>query len=443
MPFRSLSFLAAVFISGFLLAATLHFRQWERRVIEWDVTSYYQFLPALFYHGDLRFEFVQPEDGPAHRFHLGQDEVGNRFGKMTAGLAVMYLPSFGLGHVLAGALGQPTNGFTDPYEFGLLLGAWFYVFLGLLLLRKVLLHWKFREVTVALVLLLTALGSNLPYYTSIEGGMSHAYNFFLFAALLRVYQRWRTGGQMGWALLTGGLVGLMTWIRPINVLMGLFPLIHLMLEPTGIPRGRMIRHLLGSSAAAALVVLPQLLLWKHQTGHWVMYSYGDEGFFWSDPKILQALFSYRKGWLMYTPIGGAMLLGLLPLYRYNRTLFWASLGFLVPFFYVTFSWWCWWYGGGFSARTLIDALPVLAIPLAALWEWCLGKRVLRLLAPPVLLVLMFFGLFKNWQYYHKFIHWDGMNATTYKETLFKTYHPDGWWSRLTSPDYEAAKRGER
>ena len=46
------------------------------------------------------------------------------------------------------------------------------------------------------------------------------------------------------------------------------------------------------------------MLWKWQTGSWVVYSYKDEGFDFMHPHFWEFLFSFQKGWLLWSPIIG-------------------------------------------------------------------------------------------------------------------------------------------
>ena len=72
---------------------------------------------------------------------------------------------------------------------------------------------------------------------------------------------------------------------------------------------------------AFLVWIPQLLYWKTVTGNYLFYSYADEGFFFLNPQILKGLFSYRNGWLIYSPVMFFALLGIPFLYRYAKDFF--------------------------------------------------------------------------------------------------------------------------
>ena len=64
--------------------------------------------------------------------------------------------------------------------------------------------------------------------------------------------------------------------------------------------------LLGS----VLMLLPQLLYWNYLNGSWVTYSYGNEGFNWLNPKLLNTWFSPNNGLFLYTPFYFLILLTL-------------------------------------------------------------------------------------------------------------------------------------
>src|SRR5690606_20575959 len=46
----------------------------------------------------------------------------------------------------------------------------------------------------------------------------------------------------------------------------------------------------------------QMIYWKTQTGHWLYFSYEGEQFYFDNPHIIDGLFGYRKGLLVYSPI---------------------------------------------------------------------------------------------------------------------------------------------
>ena len=119
------------------------------------------------------------------------------------------------------------------------------------------------------------------------------------------------------------------------------------------------------------------MYWKLQTGQYLYYSYpDDQGFFFSNPQIWNNLFSWRKGWLLYTPVMIFALAGIPLLWKQNRKFFVPVLLFVVVIIYVTSSWWDWWYGGGFGIRPYIDLYGVMAIPMAAFLTWAFAIKKL-------------------------------------------------------------------
>ncbi|MCB0634846.1 MAG: hypothetical protein KDD15_34175, partial [Lewinella sp.] len=156
---------------------------------------------------------------------LHQHTNGNHIIKYTCGVALLELPFFTIGHLLAGALGVAQNGYTLPYRLSLHLGMLFYAFLGLYLLYRVL-RSAVRPGIAGLTLVVIALGSNLHYYSVYNGVMAHTTLFFLYSALLfctvRIY---RHPGKT-WAFLLGGIIGLIILIRPVELICLAIPLLY-------------------------------------------------------------------------------------------------------------------------------------------------------------------------------------------------------------------------
>jgi hypothetical protein len=201
------------------------------------------------------------------------------------------------------------------------------------------------------------------------------------------------------------------------------------------------RRFLLAILTAFVILLPQLLFWKAQSGSWLHYSYNDEGFFFSNPSIIKGLFSFRKGWLIYAPVMLFSLIGLGFFFRKNRWLGTGiSLTFLI-FIYLTFSWWCWWYGGGFGARTMIDIYPFMAFGLAAAIAFIYQQKA-WLKAGFFGLLFFFIGLnmFQTYQYKLSLLHWDSMTFKAYKGIFLKTRFMDGYADMISEPDYEKQKK---
>lgn len=349
-------------------------KEWTEATLSWDVSGYYLYLPALFIYKDIKqvgfreeiHEKYRPSDAPNQAF---KHRSGNYVMKYACGLAVQYLPFFGIAHALAPALGYPADGFSRPYQMAIGLGSLLVALLGLWLLRRNLLQY-FGDRAVAITLLLLVLGTNYLDYAAINGAMTHNYLFTLYTALVALTVAWYRRPTLPRAAGIGLLVGLATLTRPTELWSALIPLLW------GIGSWADFRqriafwrqhgaHLALAVVACGLMGSLQLLYWKVVSGEWLVYSYEDQGFSWLRPHLYQGIFSIRAGWLVYTPMMALAVIGFWPLFRQHRSLFWGIVVFFCLFVYVTFAWDIWWYGGSLGQRAMVQSYAVLAFPLAA------------------------------------------------------------------------------
>lgn len=427
----------------FCLLMQFYQKPWQYKpIIEWDIHNYYSYLPNTFITGDYHQRTWNADSNRMEIVTYSLDAPE----KMTAGLSVLYAPAFLAVHYLAPLLGYKADGYSLPYRIGLVFALYPWLWLGLFYLYKVLFLVFKKEWLAFWIPLLLFFNSNLYHYSVYENAMSHAFTFSLMSIFMyNVLQWWRTA-LWGYTIMAGLLAGLVVWIRPINLILLLFALFayhFLKMEVNWKKKWLQItEHALVLAFVAFLVLLPQLLYWKHISGQWVYYSYGEEGFFWSDPKIFSGLFSFRKGLFVYSPTLLLLFPGFLALwsrFRWGTTLLFALISLFV---YVTFSWWCWWYGGGFGARTLIDAYPLLALPMgAALYMIARLNMWIKPVAIASLILLAGLSVFQTHQYKNGLIHHDGNTWKSYKYAFLKKKHPPGWWDFLYEPDYDKAVKG--
>lgn len=193
-----------------------------------------------------------------------------------------------------------------------------------------------------------------------------------------------------------------------------------------------------------LVWLPQMVFWKINAGHWLFYTYGDEGFFFTRPALLKGLFSWRKGWLLYTPMMALSLTGFVFLKKRIPQAFWPLLVFSLLNIWIITSWWSWWYGGSLGMRPMIDSYSLLALPLAAFVAWLLEKkRNVKISGLTLILLLNYHSVFQTFQYYYGAIHWDSMSRKAYFSSFGHLRPQPDFKDKLDPPDYKAAKKGIR
>jgi len=417
------------------------------RVIQWDVIDYYGYLPVAFIYHDISLKFKDHYTGKKHFvFWAKKTSTGSYVFKMTMGLSVMYAPFFFTANALAGPLGYNTGGYSTPYRFAIVMAALFYLLLGLIFLARVL-RFYFSETVTALTVLAIGLGTNLFWYSTFEPGMSHVYTFFLASVFLYLIILWHRRSTIMRTILIGLVIGLLTLIRPVNVLMALFFIFYDVKNLQGLKEKGLLfwqkrLQVLFIVLLGFLVLLPQFIYWKTVTGHWVYYSYGKEGFFFLHPQIINVLFSFRKGWFVYTPVMFFAVIGIYFLFKKHKQFFLPVMVLSVVYLYVVSSWWCWWYGGSLGQRELIDIYPVMAFPLAAIISWISSRKAwLNYSFGLLLLFSGLLGAFANVQYYYGSIHWDSMTRQAYFNS-FGRVHPSPCFSKLIkTPDYTNALLG--
>lgn len=431
-----------VFITGF----TLIKGYWkdERRVIDADVINYYAYLPATFIFHDLGFE--KPETIEKGKFWLVRSPIGKNVIKMSMGMSYIYLPFFAAGHVTAKITGAEAYGYSVPYKFFLLMGGLVYLAIGVIFLRKILLRY-FSDKITAIAILAVTLGTNLAYYASPENTMTHIYNFALFNIFIWGTIRWFEKPGLWRLFLLGALAGLITLIRPSNIFVLLiFFLYNVYSVETLKERVQLVFKNFGwfllMLLAFLLVWLPQFIYNLHFTGELLFYSYTDERFFFGNPQILDGLFSYRKGWLLYTPMMLISLAGIALLFKSRKEFSWMITVFMALNIYVIFSWWCWWYGGSFGQRSFIDYYGLLAIPLAlVLAELANFRKWAYYLMMSFVFLLLAFNLFQTEKYLKSSIHFADMTKAAYWNSFWHVRPQPGFYDLLETPDYDLAKKG--
>lgn len=418
------------------------------RVFDWDVKSYYSYLPAYFIDHDIcmsKWENQYPNFNKYWPTYVRDDKYVI---KMTLGVSIFYAPFFAAANVIAEPLGYPADGFSKPYALAILLSGAFFAWLGLLVLQRFLSRY-YSDKVVAATLAIIGLTSTLYWYATYESPMSHSYSFFLFATFLYLTDRWY--GKAAWwkALLMGIVFGLIVLIRPSNILVVLVFLLFGIKNWKDIPDriklyGKYWYHFLIVALMVGLVMLPQLLYWKEITGQWIYYSYGEERFFWDSPKIIAVLFGYRKGLFIYTPVLLVSMLGMYLLWKRQRGWFWPLIIFFIINVYVVSSWWCWWYGGSFGMRPFVESHAFLAVPLACFLAWAAEKRApIRIPLYLIVVLLSLRSAFHTLQYYNEVIHYDGMTKEAFYHNFWNKKKPKDYWDDIDFPDYDKAMEGDR
>ncbi len=452
---QTMKYLPKISIFIILIASfwySLDIEYWKRtdRIISWDVLHYYAYLPAVFIYNDIELKYVS-ENPDAYRDKVWpiNSPLGKNTIMTTMGMAIMYTPAFLSTYVYMQLAGHTEDdGYGPPYRLGLVIGTLGYLFLALLLLKKTLIQF-FDPLPVALTLLIIGLGTNLYHYTAAEATMSHAYSFFLFAAFLYLTVAWHSKPGLKPSILLGLVSGMVALVRPTNAIIGLVFLLwgvtnFVTLKEKFRLYTQNYKLVIYIILFALLVWIPQIIYWKQLTGMYFFNGYGsDQGFFFNNPQVFNSLFSYRKGWLVYTPAMILSFIGLIFMMKKLKGIAIPLIVFTVLNVYIISSWWAWWYGGGFGLRAYVESYALYSVGFAAFFQWLFGFRKWFINAPAMILILALIALnlFQTRQYHFGSIHYVGMTKEAYWHSFLRLKPYGDFYKKLTIPNMEKARKG--
>jgi hypothetical protein len=444
-PKISYSALSIYLISIILSINVWQYKAWNKsKIIYGDNFSYYAYLPAYFIRHDITLQFLDYDSRTEfNNLWYSISPMGIRFTKMSIGWSYLNLPFFFLAHVYSKLAHITADGFSYPYQVAICIATLFYVILGIGILRKILLNY-FSEITVAFAICLLVFATNLFNYTVFTPGMSHPIGFFLLALFLLNTIQWHKKSSISNSFFLGISFGLICLLRPTNIIAALIFLLYQVenwqnLKDKIILLKKKKSYLIIVFTTVSLLAIPQLLYWYKVSGKLLYYSYKNETFYFSRPHIIEGLFGFRKGWLVYSPV---MILALLGVFKLKAKEWRVPLIiFTAVNMYVILSWWCWWYGGSFGARSFIESYAFLAIPLCSIIEDSFLKKYRLLILSLLCSFFIFLNVFQTIQFQRGIIHYDAMTFSAYCASFLKQKAPSDYDSKLCNPDYVNANLG--
>ncbi|MBL7950447.1 MAG: hypothetical protein JNM62_01900 [Flavobacteriales bacterium] len=418
-----------IIVAGILLACSSNINwgaeHW-RTVLQADAKGYHAYLPALVLERDPNFgSFERIERGSYYNpdlFYDYRSQVDGVFiNKYFIGTAVMQLPMFLIAHGYALITGAEPDGWSKPYVVAVNLSAIVFVLLGLWCLSKLLASYAINDGAIAFTVVAFTFGTNLFYYAVVAPGMSHAYSFGLCCAFILVGRRLAISPTPERLVWLGILMGAIVLVRPVNgiILLALPILFDRRQQFQAV--WQLVRsnsRFVGASVLVCIAIIGlQSSYYYAAMGTGMVYSYGEEGFNWNDPHMMDMLWSYRKGLFIYTPVTLLALVGVRHLWQRSRsaTLAWAS--FFVLLTYVLSSWWNWWYGGSFGSRVYVEFLGLFALLFALAVQGLRQVWRKTFIAATVLLTVLCQIQTYQARYYQ--IHWSDMDSERYWDVFLR------------------------
>lgn len=379
------------------------------KVTTWDAFGYYMYNPSIFIYGDVSELKWIPEIEKKYSVTGGELyqatplENGKYTNKYLGGVAIMQLPFFFLGHVIASVTDYPADGFSAPYQYSIAFGAIVYCILGFLLLRHVLSRF-YDDKAIGITLLLLGLGTNLIQYTSIDGGQSHAYIFPLYSLILWGTIKWHERPHWKWAALIGFTIGLATICRPTELIMLFIPLLWNTHERSARKeKWKFVRkhlpHLWFVIGFGIVGILPQLMYWLYTTGS-PIHNVGSKWFFFNP--WFRVLFGVNNGFFIYTPIVILFIVGFffMKKYPFRRSV----ITFCLLNIWIIISWSDWRYGATYSTRAMVQSYPVFALAMCAAVTAVMNTKFLKKAVFVLSAFLLYVNIFQITQYNSTVLH---------------------------------------
>jgi hypothetical protein len=409
------------------------------REISWDILGYYLYLPSTFiYDQPLLNEYAWLEKINAEKdltgtiYQVSTNDEGEPMYFFLMGMSLLYLPFFLAGHSAAGILGYPADGFSMPYQYAMVIGGILYTIIGLIFLRKNLMSF-FSEQITTLVMIVIVFGTNYIHHLTLKNLETVNMLFMLVNIILWNTIRWHETYRLKNLAVIGIASVLTALVKPSEVFVLLLPLLWNVTSWLSFKQKIVLfwqkrSQVLISAGLGFLLALPQLLYWYFKTGHVIYDSYKNPGVGLDlfSPHILEALFSYRKGWLLYTPVMIFALVGLYFLYKSNRKIFLAAASYFLVSFYIIASWSEWWYGAAFSGRPMITLYPVLALSLGYFLVYLKERKpFLKITTGTLIVFFIFLNQFQWWQVKQGIIDLYRTTKEYYWAVFLKTSVPPG------------------
>ncbi len=400
-------------------------------VCAYDGFGYYMYLPFFMEHGHLKmtqkwaqskqdeycggtyaYQIVKTEKGEIDVYHMGQ--------------AFVEAPAFLVGHVFAKALEYKADGFSKPYHIAFLLNSLLFIGLGIYFFRKLMLLF-FKENVTSILILLCFSGTNYWIMATLSPTMTHHYLFAVIAGFAYFFFKSVKGFKINKRafIISCIFFGLAVVIRPTNAMLGIVPGLVL-LQRLGFSK-EFWRLIILFPIAAFVWNIPQIYYWKTAGDSWIITNLHTEDLTLFDPYTWKFLFSYRKGWLLYTPLFLLLIPTLIYLFRKNRKYFYVFGALIFVVIWVVSSWECWWYSDSLGQRPMVDVYSLLFIPIG-LFLVSLRSQFTKVIVGVFAFFCVMLNIFQSYQMTEGIMH-------TYLMSKEQYWHIWGKTSREEVTDY--------
>lgn len=400
-----------------------------QKVISWDALGYYLYLPSTFLYDDLALDkydlydqLIKKYDLSGTFYQINKTSINHYINKYSMGMSICYAPFYFIGDLVALLTDYPRDGFSKPYQLSLQIGGFIYTTLSVLMIYKILGRF-YKKNVIAIVTAAFFFGTNYLITTTSGNSMPHNILFLFYGIVIWQTILWHQTHKTKNIIFLGIALGILTLSRPSEIVILIIPLLWNVTSISSFKQKIQLFKTYKIQLALLFVMLlcfgiPQFMYWKILAGKWLVTDYGNaaEGFDILSPHLIDVLFSFRKGWFIYTPIMLVATVGFYYFKKRNPKLFTPFFIFFILNLYIVSSWSCWWYAASFSCRALVQSSIVMLFPLAELVSHMLESKK-KYLILSILSCFVVLNLFQSWQFNKGIIH----NSRMTKEAYFDVF----------------------
>jgi hypothetical protein len=419
---------------GFILsigASLFYFRPLSSTwfpIIGGDGLGYYSYLPARYIYHDNNYEFkwfnkVYNDNYPFCSFDSPEDNFmvqykDKRINKYYPGLSLLWTPFFVIAHGSAKLSGYKADGYSLPYQIAIAFASLCYLFLGLFYLRKLIQKLYHNELLSLIIPFTIFYGTHLFYYTVFLNSQSHTYSFtFVTLFLYFTYSFFNEADKKTFHLILSVLCfSILISIRPLN---GLIVFAIPALIPNNFFKEKYKIKLESKSilplVLVLLVIINTCVILYTQTETVIPYTYVNERFYFTNPKLFDVLFSYHAGLFTYVPLALISFFGVFYLKNKVQKFLFPAILFLILYLYS--SWWYW----PITTRALIDFYPIIALILAALLSKVINYPKLKTTFITLLFILTGYHQLKSFQLHNGILDENYTHSELYWQNFFRIH----------------------
>jgi len=297
---------------------------------------------------------------------------------------------------------------------------------GLSFVRLTILRW-FRDLPVAVVLLVLAFGTNLFSIVALDYQLQAILLFSLYSLAVYLTASWHENQKQVYAVLLAICLGFIILLHSTGLFSLLIPVLwNVHDKESWKMKVKLLKnHLQHTDIFLMLVILigiSPFLLWQISPGEVPFLSiklpglfYGFSSWLWSD------LFSFDHGWLIYTPVMIFAFIGFQYFSDKHRPVFYSVYILCILDIILETSWSKLGATPVFGQIAFIPIYGLLVIPLAFFFQAITeGRKIKAILLSPIVVLFLLLNIFQTWQFNQGIILSSGMNADNYCRVFGRT-----------------------